>query len=56
MLRLVETSAPPEGRPSGPETVGGEVQRLHGASGIVIGGMVSGLFWGLVGVAAWLVI
>jgi hypothetical protein len=56
MLRLVETPAPTEGRTNEPETVRGDAQPLHTATGIVIGGLVSGLFWGLVGVAAWLVI
>ena len=56
MLRLVETPASIEGRINEPEIVRGEAQSLHTATGIVIGGLLSGLFWGLVGVAAWLVI
>jgi hypothetical protein len=56
MLRLVETPAPTEGRTDEPATVRGDAQPLHTATGIVIGGLLSGLFWGLVGVAAWLVI
>ena len=56
MLRLVDTTAPSESRASEPETMGGDGRPLHTATGIVIGGVVSGLFWGLVGVAAWLVI
>ena len=56
MLRLVETPAPTEGRTNEPETVRGEAQSLHTATEIVVGGLLSGLFWGLVGVAAWLVI
>ena len=56
MLRLVDTSAPSEGRMSEPETRSCEGGPLHTATGIVVGGVVSGIFWGLVGVAAWLVI
>jgi hypothetical protein len=56
MLRLVETPAPLEGRASEPVSVRGQVQPLHTATGIVIGGLVSGLLWGAIGVAAWLVI
>jgi hypothetical protein len=56
MLRLVDTPAPSEGRTSELEILRGEVRPLHTATGLVVGGLVSGLFWGVIGVTAWLVI
>jgi hypothetical protein len=56
MLRLVETRAPSGGRPSDPEIRRGETQRMRTPTGFVLGGLVSGLFWGVLGVTAWLVI
>ena len=41
---------------SEPGTMDCEGGPLHTASGIATGCVVSGVFWGLVGVAAWLVI
>jgi hypothetical protein len=52
MLRLVEIRAPSgkheTGRREGPH--------LRTPAGFVFGGLVSGLFWGVLGVTAWLVI
>jgi hypothetical protein len=61
MLRLVDTPVPSEVSTSKQETrcgemLCGETGSLHTATGIVIGGLVSGLFWGVLGVTAWLVI
>jgi hypothetical protein len=61
MLRLVDTPAPSEVSASehesrSGETMCGDTGSLHTATGIVIGGLISGLFWGVVGVTAWLVI
>jgi hypothetical protein len=56
MIRLVQTCAPPMGRTSEPEIKRGEVPRLRTSTGFVVGGLVSGLFWGVLGVTAWLVI
>jgi hypothetical protein len=56
MVRLVHTCAPP-GRGTGvPEIKRPEAPPLRTAAGFVVGGVVSGLFWGLLGVTAWLVI
>jgi hypothetical protein len=56
MVRLVHTYAP-SGRGTGePEIKRGEVPPLRTAAGFVVGSVVSGMFWGLLGVTAWLVI
>lgn len=56
MIRLVHTRAPSGGRTNEPEIKRGEITRFRTSTGFVLGGLVSGLFWGLVGVTAWLVI
>lgn len=56
MIRLVHTCASSGGRRSEPEIKHGEIPRLRTPAGFVLGGLVSGLFWGVVGVTAWLVI
>jgi hypothetical protein len=56
MQRLAAAFAPSEGRTSELETMRGEVGPLRTATGFVIGGTVSGLFWCLMGLAVWLVI
>jgi hypothetical protein len=56
MIRLVHTCAPPGGRTSETEIKHDEILRLRTSTGFVLGGLVSGLFWGVVGVTAWLVI
>jgi hypothetical protein len=54
MHPLVAEFAPSEGRSSELEIIRGEQRPLHVATGFVIGGTVSSLFWGLLGVAIWL--
>ena len=56
MARLVDALAPSEERTSELETVRCEIRPLHTATGFVIGGIVSGVFWGVLGVTVWLVI
>jgi hypothetical protein len=56
MHRLAVAFAPSEGRSGELELMRGEERPLHTATGFVIAGTISGLFWGLLGVAAWLVI
>ena len=55
MHRLVAAFAPSEGRSSELDVIRGEPP-LRTATGFVIGGTLSGLFWGLMGLTAWLVI
>lgn len=55
-MRLVHTGTPSEGRSSEPGSKRGEAPRLRTSTGVVLGGLVSGLFWGVIGVTAWLVI
>ena len=47
MARLVDALAPSEERASELETVRCEIRPLHTATGFVIGGIVSGVFWGV---------
>jgi hypothetical protein len=54
MHPLVAEFAPSEGRSSELEIIRGEQQPLHAATGFVIGGTVSSLFWALLGVTIWL--
>jgi hypothetical protein len=56
MIRLVETRAP-SGECAG-DLVSGSQEAAHQRTpaGFVLGGLVSGLFWGVLGVTAWLVI
>jgi len=56
MHPLVAAFAPSEGRSSELEIIRGEQRPLHVATGFVIGGTVSGLFWVLLGVTLWLLI
>jgi hypothetical protein len=51
MIRLVETHTPSEGR-----TGESDIPHARTPTGFVLGGLVSGLFWGVLGVTAWLVI
>jgi hypothetical protein len=56
MIRLVETRAP-SGACAGDEEPGRhEAPHQRTPVGFVFGGLVSGLFWGVLGVTAWLVI
>jgi hypothetical protein len=52
----VDALASSEDRASEPDTMRCEVRPLHTATGFVVGGIVSGVFWGLLGVTVWLVI
>jgi len=54
-LKLVET-VPPEGCPAEAEFGRQDVGHGRNPAGFVVGGLVSSLFWGLLGVTAWLVI
>jgi hypothetical protein len=56
MARLVDALAPCDERTSEAETMHCEIRPLHTATGFVLGGIVSGVFWGLLGVTVWLVI
>jgi hypothetical protein len=55
MQRLAAAFAPSEGRSSELEVIRGEAP-LRTATGFVIGVTVCGLFWGLLGLTAWLMI
>ena len=55
MHQLVAAFAPSEGRSSELEIMRGEAP-LRTATGFVIGGTLSGLFWGLLGLTVWLMI
>jgi hypothetical protein len=56
MIRLVETRAPSGDCAADPEPVRHEATHQRTPVGFVFGGLVSGLFWGVLGVTAWLVI
>jgi hypothetical protein len=56
MIRLVQTRAP-AGECAGDQEPGHhEAAHQRTPVGFVFGGLVSGLFWGVLGVTAWLVI
>ena len=56
MRHMVAEFAPSEGRSSELEIIRNEAAPLRTATGFVIAGLISGLFWGAIGLAAWLVI
>jgi hypothetical protein len=53
-MQVIAAMAPSEGRTGELEIIRGEQQPLHTATGFVIGGMMSGLFWLLAGLALWM--
>ena len=56
MIRLVETRAPSGECAGDLEPMRHEPTPQRSPVGFVFGGLVSGLFWGVLGVTAWLVI
>jgi hypothetical protein len=56
MLRSVHTRAPSGVRKGIPAIKHGRIPRLRSPNGFVLGGLLSGLFWVVLGVTVWLVI
>ncbi len=56
MRHMATEFAPSEGRSAELEIMRGKVPPLRTATGFVVGGVIAGLFWGVVGVTAWLII